>query len=378
MNWDTQLNSILTATDSNVAKIKQRLNTTSISSKVDLLLDRINTEKVAFDESLAGSQHPCPTCLSLPHCRMATEELAAISSQLHSQAKVIESLTQSVNRLKQEKELQQQQIHHLEEEVGRLHNSPQSGLESLLGRRMEGLKSELRNLRQQVFHQPDGDCTPDLYPSSSVMQEVHESKKLLWREYECVRREVEQLKHKLNRQEEDLVNQMSETDEMKRTQSRYCKMLEDLMNSHKTQSDDLDKARLETRSTQQELGHIRSTVTDLKDQMKNLPLEEKSYTKPVGKESAYGMESNDLSREEEIFSSSLSDDSASELSLTDVSSDELSSATEIKEPEGSQDLSTPSLELEDSTPKEEAGSMSDEDLSSDLFDSLPELNLSDL
>ncbi|XP_044883769.1 uncharacterized protein LOC123376099 isoform X2 [Mauremys mutica] len=309
---------------------------------------------------------------------MATEELAAISSQLHSQAKVIESLTQSVNRLKQEKELQQQQIHHLEEEVGRLHNSPQSGLESLLGRRMEGLKSELRNLRQQVFHQPDGDCTPDLYPSSSVMQEVHESKKLLWREYECVRREVEQLKHKLNRQEEDLVNQMSETDEMKRTQSRYCKMLEDLMNSHKTQSDDLDKARLETRSTQQELGHIRSTVTDLKDQMKNLPLEEKSYTKPVGKESAYGMESNDLSREEEIFSSFLSDDSASELSLTDVSSDELSSATEIKEPEGSQDLSTPSLELEDSTPKEEAGSMSDEDLSSDLFDSLPELNLSDL
>ncbi|KAM9129675.1 coiled-coil domain-containing protein 159 isoform 2-T2 [Pangshura tecta] len=377
MNWDTQLNSILTATDSNVAKIK-RLNTTSISSKVDLLLDRINTEKVAFDESVAGSRQPCPTCLSLPHCRMATEDLAAISSQLHSQAKVIESLTQSVNRLKQEKELQQQQILHLEEEVGRLHNSPQSGLESLLGRRMEGLKSELRNLRQQVFHQPDGDCTPDLYPSSSVMQEVHESKKLLWREYECVRREVEQLKHKLNRQEEDLVNQMSETDEMKRTQSRYCKMLEALMNSHKTQSDDLDKARLETRSTRQELGHIKSTVTDLKDQMKNLPLEEKSYTKPVGKESAYGMESNDLSREEEIFSSSLSDDSASELSLTDVSSDELSSATEIKEPEGSKDLSTPSLELEDSTPKEEAGSLSDEDLSSDLFDSLPELNLSDL
>nr|XP_042700978.1 golgin subfamily A member 6-like protein 7 isoform X3 [Chrysemys picta bellii] len=333
MNWDTQLNSILTATDSNVAKIKQRLNTTSISSKVDLLLDRINTEKIVFDESLAGFWQPGPTCLSLPHCRMATEELAAISSQLRSQAKVIESLTQSVNRLKQEKERQQQQIHNLEEEVGRLHNSPQSGLESLLGRRMEGLKSELRNLRQQVFHQPDGDCTPDVYPSSSVMQEVHESKKLLWREYECVRREVEQLKHKLNRQEEDLVNQMSETDEMKRTQSRYCKMLEDLMNSHKTQSDDLDKARLETRSTQQELGHIKSTVTDLKDQMKNLPLEEKSYTKPVGKESAHRR---------------------------------------------SKDLSTPSLEQEDSTPKEEAGSMSDEDLSSDLFDSLPELNLSDL
>lgn len=50
------------------------------------------------------------------------------------------------------------------------------------------------------------------------------------------------------------------------------------------------------------------------------------------------VESNDLLREEEIFSSSLSDDSASELSLTDVSSDELSSATEIKEPEGKRSM----------------------------------------
>ncbi|XP_067423872.1 uncharacterized protein [Emydura macquarii macquarii] len=373
MNWDTRLYSILTATDSNVAKIKQRLNTTSISSKVDLLLDRISTENVAFDESLAGSRQLCPTCSSLPHCRMATEELAAISSQLHSQAKVIESLTQSVNRLKQEKELQQQRIHTLEEEVNRLQNNPHSGLESLLGRRMEGLKSELRNLRQQVFHQPDGDCTPDLGSSSSVTQEMHESKKLLWQEYECVRREVEQLKHKLNRQEEDLFNQMSETGEIKRTQSRYCKMLEDLMNSHKAQSDDLDKARLATRSTQQELGHIRFTVTDLKDQLKNLHVEEK----PVGKESVDEKGSNDF-REEETFSSSLCDDSASELSLTDVSSDELSSTTEIKEPKGSKDISTPSLELEESTPQEKAGSMSDDDLSSDLSDSLPELNLSDL
>ncbi|XP_006117378.2 uncharacterized protein LOC102453128 isoform X1 [Pelodiscus sinensis] len=377
MNWDTQLNSILTATDSNVAKIKQRLSTTSISSKVDLLLDRINTENVAFDESLAGSRQLCPTCPNLPHCKMATEELSAISSQLLSQAKVIESLTQSVNRLKQEKELQQQRIHNLEEEVSQLQNSPHSGLESLLGRRMEGMKSELRNLRQQVFHQPDGDCTPDLYPSTSVMQEMHERKRLLWREYECVRREVEQLKHKLNQQGEDLFNQMSETDEMKRTQSRYCKLLEDLMNSHKAQSDDLDKTRLEARSTQQELGRIKSTVTDLKDQMKNLPLE-KPYTKPIGKESAHGKEGSDLLREEETLSSSLCEESASELSLTDVSSDELSSSTESKELEGSKDIS--SLELEENSTREEAGSISEEekDLSSDLSDSLPELNLSDL
>ncbi|XP_059583740.1 protein Spindly isoform X2 [Alligator mississippiensis] len=379
MNWDARLSSILTETDASVARIKQRLNTTSISSKVDLLLDRINTEDAAFDESLARSVQPCPTCISLPHCRMATEELAAIRRQLHSQAKIIESLTQSINRLKQERELQQQRINKLEGEVHRLQNSPHSGLESLLGHRIEGLKSEFHNLQQQMFHQPDGDCTPDVYPSSSILQEMHESKKLLWQEYECVRTEVEQLKHTLNRQEEDLFHQMSATDEMKRTQSRYCKMLEDLMNSYRAQSHDLDKAKVETRSTQQELGHVKSTVTDLKDQMKSLCLEEKPLMKLTGKKRVRQKRIKDSLREE-MFTSSVIDDSTSELSLTDVSSDELSSTTEIKEPEGSRNTSTPSLELKASTPQEEAGSIldEDEDLGSDLSDSLPELNLSDL
>ncbi|XP_025062440.1 protein Spindly-like isoform X5 [Alligator sinensis] len=262
---------------------------------------------------------------------MATEELAAIRRQLHSQAKIVESLTQSVNRLKQERELQQQRINKLEGEVHRLQNSPHSGLESLLGHRIEGLKSEFHNLQQQMFHQPDGDCTPDVYPSSSILQEMHESKKLLWQEYECVRTEVEQLKHTLNRQEEDLFHQMSATDEMKGTQSRYCKMLEDLMNSYRAQSHDLDKAKVETRSTQQELGHVKSTVTDLKDQMKSLCLE-KPLMKLTGKKRARQKSMKDSLREE-MFTSSVIDDSSSELSLTDVSSDELSSTTEIKEPE---------------------------------------------
>ncbi|KAH0618677.1 hypothetical protein JD844_018086 [Phrynosoma platyrhinos] len=292
--------------------------------------------------------------------RMATEELSAITKQLHSQAQVIESLTQAVQRLKQEKELQQQSISHLEEEIDRLRHSSQGGLESVLGHRMEGLKSEIRSLRQQVFQQSDGDCTPDPFSTTGIMQDMLESKKVLWQEYECIRREVEQLKHKLDRQEEDLFNQM----------------LEDMMTTHKAQTRDLDKARSETQSTQQELSHVKCTVTELKEQVKSLHLEDKVYTMPIKEKSIRLKKSKHPLHLDALFS--LSDDSVSEFSLTDVSSDELFSEPEIPQLDDDK-ISIPSLELEENTSGGATGGMLDgAELSSELSTSLPELNLSDL
>lgn len=316
-------------------------------------------------------------CAAHPCCRMATDELSAINKQLHSQAQVIESLTQTVYRLKQEKELQQQSISHLEKEVDRLQHNPHSGLDSVLGYRMEGLKSELRILRQQMFQQSDGDCPPDLCSSPGIVQDMLESKKALWQEYKTIRREIDQLKHKLDRQEEDLFNQVSATHDIKRTQSRYCRMLEDLMNSHKAQTQDLDKARSETQSTQQELGHIKSTVTDLKEQVESLNLEDKFYAMSMKEESSHFKKKREL-LPDGAFSSLLCDYSASEFSLTDVSSDELSSEPEITELADDK-IFIQDLELEQSTPGGAAGSrLEGAEFSSELSTSLPELNLSDL
>lgn len=60
------------------------------------------------------------------------------------------------------------------EEVDRLQHTPHGGLEPVLGQSMEGLKSELHNLQQQMFQQSDGDCIPDLYSSPGIVQEMLE------------------------------------------------------------------------------------------------------------------------------------------------------------------------------------------------------------
>ncbi|XP_062437665.1 uncharacterized protein LOC134143561 isoform X2 [Rhea pennata] len=379
MSWEARLSSLLAETDCGVARAKQRLNMTNIPSKADLQLDKISTENTVFDERLLGTQQRCPTCIGLSPCNMAAEKLAAITSQLHSQTKIIELLTQSVNRLKQEKEFQQQRINNLEEDVQRLQNSSFSNLETLL-RRIDELKNEHHKQQQKVFHQPHGDRESHLHPCANSPGEMRESEKLLWQDYVYLRKELEQLKRKVNQQEEELLNQMSATDEMKRTQSRYCTVLEDLLSNHKKQSYNLDQPRMEMQSTQQELSHIRSTVADLKDQVKSLSLKEMPSTEPLEEDRVDWKKSKSLLREAASFSPSSGEDSTSELSLKDLSSDELSSTTEIKVPEDSKDISALCFELEESNAAEETGDMldADDDLNSDLSDSLPELHLSDL
>ncbi|XP_070601093.1 intermediate filament protein ifp-1-like [Erythrolamprus reginae] len=376
MDWDARHSSVYVETDSKMAKMKQHLNTDSISSKADLLVGRINTGSSVPTQPHTGRPPLHFTCGIHTCCRMANEELSTINQKLHSQAQIIESLTQAVCRLKQEKEQQQQSINHLEGEINHLrHNSPGS-FESLLGCRMEELKNELCSLRQHVLHQSDGDCTPDLFSCPGVMQDMLESKKILWQEYKFIKREIDQLRHKLDCHEEKLYNQVSATHEIKRIQNQYCKMLDELINIHKAQVQNFDKTRNETQNTQQELSVVKSTVSNLKEQVKCLSLEDK-YTMQPKEDSAHLEKNEELPHEEELSFSFSSDDSISDFSLTDVSSDEL-----FSEAEGVQladdKVSLKSLKLENIPGEAIDDRLERSETSSELSISLPELNFSDL
>uniref|UniRef100_A0A2D4L9C6 Uncharacterized protein n=1 Tax=Micrurus paraensis TaxID=1970185 RepID=A0A2D4L9C6_9SAUR len=153
-------------------------------------------------------------------------------------------------------------------------------------------------------------------------------------------------------------------------------MLEELINTHKTQVQDFDKTRNETQNTQQELNVVKSTVTDLKEQVKCLSLEDKYTMQP--KEDSIDLEKNEeLLHEEDLSFSFSSDDSISEFSLTDVSSDELFSETEVVQLADDK-VSLPSLKLENIPGEAIGGMLERAEISSELSTSLPELNFSDL
>lgn len=104
-------------------------------------------------------------------------------------------------------------------------------------------------------------------------------------------------------------------------------MLEDLICSHKAQTQDLNKARSETHSTQRELCHIKSTVTVLKEQVANLHLEEKLYA--MAKERSKHCKKKKKKLNDCVLAALLCEYSTSECHLTDVCSDELCSDGEL-------------------------------------------------
>nr|DBA17741.1 TPA: hypothetical protein GDO54_016069 [Pyxicephalus adspersus] len=133
--------------------------------------------------------------------------------------KMITSLHQAIGRLERDRDHHLQRIQSLEEEVRRLADMRGDVTESLLERKVEGLRQEmwceLRHLQDRM-REPPRVSSPSLRSTTSILQEVNESKRLLWKEYESLRRDTDYLHQRLRRQEDDLLRQISEGQELRR------------------------------------------------------------------------------------------------------------------------------------------------------------------
>ncbi|XP_038650071.1 myosin heavy chain, clone 203-like isoform X2 [Scyliorhinus canicula] len=381
MNWDTQLNSILDDTDCNVAKIKKRLNTTGYYTKVGSL---DTMEHTRFSDPISVPMEPS-SYSDILNCKLPKEELMGIYRQLQSQGKAIEFLQQALLRVETEKVQQQQKIRSLEDDIRRLQSRPEEKcLDFQLERKMEEWRREMSNemysLREQL-RQVEGRFKHGKITISSLTQEIQESKKDLCEEHDSLRREIDNMKHKIRRQEEDLLNHISDTKELKQSQEKNTKILRELMNKYQCQLLDSNKSVHEREYAEQELTHIRSTVAGLKEQLRNMCLADNQTSTPSKPDTRKQY------RKKQPKTQSLSEDSdsnlSSTLSLVDISSDDDFSSLQdldFDPPNKKGCRSSSALCIEDSK-RIPRINYSDEDVSVDLeglSDNPPELNLSDL
>ncbi|XP_078417146.1 uncharacterized protein LOC144692322 isoform X3 [Cetorhinus maximus] len=381
MNWDTQLNSILNDTDCNVAKIKERLNTTGYYAKVGSL-DKM--EHIRFSDPISVPTEPYSYSDMLSY-KLPKEELMGIYRQLQSQGKAIEYLQQALLRVETEKLQQQQKIRSLEEDIRQLQSrSEERNLDFQLERKMDDWRREMSNemysLREQV-RQVDGRFIHGKITISSLMQEIQESKKDLCEEHDSLRREIDNMKHKIRRQEEELLNQISDTKELKRSQEKSSKILRELMNKYQSQLLDSSKSVHEREYAEQELTHMRSTVAGLKEQLRNIHLADNQTSTPSKPDTRKHYP------KKQARTQSLNEDSdsnlSSTLSLVDISSDDdLSLLQDLDlDPPSKKGARYSSAFCMEESERTSRTNYSDEDVSVDLeglSDNPPELNLSDL
>ncbi|XP_030289141.1 E3 ubiquitin-protein ligase BRE1A isoform X1 [Sparus aurata] len=328
MNWDNQLSSILSVADGSVAKMRERLTSPGKFAKggddlfpVRERIHESDQEPPALPPRAPLLRQPSPS-LS-PGVQWA--DLASIQSQLQIQSQAIESLTQKLHDIERERQSQQLHIQTLQDEVHMLRERERERDESRRGqspgaeRRMEQWKREVgRELSSLRGHITRATSLGNLEESFSS--------KLRREELEHLRREVDQLKTRLRRQEEDSFLQQAEARETRRQYEHSCKTLEDLTDSYRTHSTDLAKTVSQYSHTQEEVRQIRTIVTELKEEVRRLILREHEPTPLL---SAHTSGASQLPRshsrgvrvEEE---DSDSEDFSPTPSLAEVSSDDLS------------------------------------------------------
>ncbi|XP_041791551.1 dynactin subunit 1 [Chelmon rostratus] len=271
MNWDSQLSSILSVADGSVAKMRERLSSPGKFTKGGEV--RSDLDPPALPPRGPLLRQPPPS-LS-PGVQWA--DLAAIQSQLQIQSQAIESLTQKLHDMERERQSQQCHIQTLQEEVHRLRERDRERDESRRGqspgaeRRMEQWKREVgRELSSLRGHITRATSLGNLEESFSS--------KLRREELEHLRREVDQLKTRLRRQEEDLFLQQAEARETRRQYEHSCKTLEELTDSYRTHSTDLAKTVSQYSHTREEVRQIRTIVSELKEEVRRLVLREREPT----------------------------------------------------------------------------------------------------
>ncbi|XP_077133199.1 coiled-coil domain-containing protein 159 isoform X2 [Ranitomeya variabilis] len=376
MSWDSKLDAVLTAADDSVAKIKERLYTRGDTSR-DFCYDSTVRRSVQYEYwSEMKPASPCAPSAYTHPAAVSSEDMVNLSSQLLSQAKMITSLHQAIGRLERDRDLHIQRIQSLEDEVQRLAAS--RGLdvtESVLQRKMDGMRqelsSELCHLEARVRDSTTCASSPSLRSAVSISQEMNETKRLMCKEFESLRRDSDYTRQRLRRQEDDLRQHITDGQELLRTQEKHGAALERIQSSHQVQTQELERARSDTQRAQREIVQLRSAMGDLLDDVRILEgkVHRASSAQP---DHRYCRQSRELSR---FVSTSSADDDFSEISLADISSEDTSyslgaAATVSRE---SREKSSTSKEGRIQSNHD----LSDQDLG-ELSDSAPELNFSDL
>ncbi|KAM8931176.1 uncharacterized protein RCH25_007107 isoform 2-T2 [Pelodytes ibericus] len=378
MNWDAQLDSILTATDGNMAKIKERLYSRGELTRGDGLFDLPQIKTPGFEDKPAKPLSPYVSYSNGWNPPSSSEDMVTLSDQLLSQAKMISSLHQAITRLERDRDQQQHRIQSLEDEVRRLRGARGDALESELERRMERLRQEmsgeLKLLQERGRVSPSRDSAVQ---RSSIVQDVSENKRLLWKEYESLRRDTDYLHQRLRRQEDDMLRQLTDSQEAKCAQDRNAKMLGGLLDSQQRHTMEINRTRSDTQGLQRDLLQIRSTVGELKEDMRIL--EGKVFTHSARYDRT---EKNKPSvrKKKQVSSSSSSGDDSSRVSLADISSEDTSCTLDCSTKSTGSRVKSSSSRNSDTRDKTTSGLNLDEfsDDLDGLSDSPPELNFSDL
>lgn len=301
MDWESKFSSIVRETETNLARVRDRLG--SARSKTKAFPDsssgnhfggNLHSEatrspfKFSKAWDLPSSLHsPVKTvgmATSVPSSQASPALVNALFERVEEQAEMVNQLSDAVNKLLKEKEAHAAEIKKMKDEINRLNDRlRERGVDLETERKLEQFKrdvfSQLDLVRNQTKLSPDAVGKNSHFIDSAVM---NEAKRMIEEETESLRRNIEHLKTRLGKMELELQSAVASSRDVLHKQERLDRALSSLSENQRSQSRSLSSIVDDRQSDSYEIQQLKHLVNKVSNQCSELETELQSSIRQSG------------------------------------------------------------------------------------------------
>lgn len=291
MEWESKFSSIVRETETNLAKVRDRLNasnktkalgrsrgnhyggsSTSLHTVGNLRSQTSRPSTVAWDKLRSPKTVGMTT--NIPSGQASPALVNALFERVEEQGELVNYLNKTVMQLEKERETHAGEIKRMKEEINKLSERlRERGVDIETERKLEQFKrdvySQLEFVESQTkLRQNEGENS--LRSDSAV---INEMRRIIEDETESIQRSIEHLKTKLSKMELEIHSTITDSREVLRKQDRLDRLLSSLSENQRTQSRSLSSVVDERQSDTHEIQELKHLVSKLSRQYSELESE---------------------------------------------------------------------------------------------------------
>ena len=263
MDWQFKFSSIAQETESNLARVKNRLESSPRSYAAV-------TPKVITNGTVVGAS---PSMHNSHGDYLPLEQspgvISLLQDRMDDQARAIENLMRTVSQLQGEREQDQRVIQELRGELQTISNRlVEKGVSLHTERKLEQWQHQVSSDMQMLHNQLDVyKGRRDDGSMISLTNELYENRRQMRDECEGFRRELDAIKGRIVRIELQMTSLDGDKHEMLRSQERLNRTMRDALDIHHVTSQDLNRTKDSINLDKHNLSELQSSYHSLKDKL---------------------------------------------------------------------------------------------------------------
>lgn len=291
MEWESKFSSIVRETETNLAKVRDRLNasnktkalgssrgnhyggsSTSLHTVGNLRSQTSRPSTVAWDKLRSPKTVGMTT--NIPSGQASPALVNALFERVEEQGELVNYLNKTVMQLEKERETHAGEIKRMKEEINKLSERlRERGVDMETERKLEQFKRDVYSQLEFVESQTKlrhNEGENSLRSDSAV---INEMRRIIEDETESIQRSIEHLKTKLSKMELEIHSTITDSREVLRKQDRLDRLLSSLSENQRTQSRSLSSVVDERQSDAHEIQELKHLVSKLSRQYSELESE---------------------------------------------------------------------------------------------------------